>query len=140
MDEVDQLWQELRQKDAQILMLQKKLSHFRSWVSGIHAKVQQMNPQAIKNSRRLYVGGIPEDTTEVGPGMGLACGGVAAPPLSTATPADRLLLYASEQEELKQFLGGLMMRTGALTAPGNAVISSKITQVSKCWWARGGGS
>lgn len=63
--EVQQLWEQLRQKDAQILMLQKKLGHFRNWVCSLHAKVQATNPQAIKNSRRLYVGGIPENTSEV---------------------------------------------------------------------------
>lgn len=45
-------------------MLQKKLSHFRTWVSQVHSRVQQVNPQAVKNSRRLYVGGLPQDTTE----------------------------------------------------------------------------
>mmetsp|Transcript_20487 Transcript_20487/g.44791 ORF Transcript_20487/g.44791 Transcript_20487/m.44791 type:complete len:465 (-) Transcript_20487:1227-2621(-) len=89
-----QLWQELRQKDAQILVLQKKLAHFRQWVSSIHARVQQLNPQAIKNSRKLYVGGIPPHVTE---------------------------------DELKQFLNSLMMKTGALTAPGSAILSCKIT-------------
>lgn len=93
--EVDQLWEQLRQKDAQILMLQKKLQHFRSWVSNIHNKVQQMNPQAIKNSRRLYIGGITPETTE---------------------------------DELRQLLNSLMMKTGALTSPGSAIISCKITQ------------
>jgi hypothetical protein len=58
------MFNQLREKDAQIHVLQKKLQHFRSWVSSIHHKVQQMNPQAIKNSKRLYIGGIPADTTE----------------------------------------------------------------------------
>lgn len=49
----------------QILVLQKKLAHFRSWVASVHSKVQQVNPQAIKNSKRLYVGNLPPDTTEV---------------------------------------------------------------------------
>ena len=47
-------------------MLQKKLGHFRSWVNSVHTKVQQVNPQAIKNSKRLYVGNLPPETTEVG--------------------------------------------------------------------------
>jgi len=37
----------------------------RSWVCLVHSKIQAMNPQAIKNSRRLYIGGIPETTSEV---------------------------------------------------------------------------
>lgn len=47
-----------------ILVLQKKLSHFRSWLLQVHAHVAQVNPQAVKNSRRLYVGGLTRDTTE----------------------------------------------------------------------------
>lgn len=63
--EVDQMWDQLRARDAQILMLQKKLGHLRTWVASLHGKVAQMNPQALKNSRRLYVGGVPIDTSEV---------------------------------------------------------------------------
>lgn len=44
---------------------QKKLGHLRTWVASLHGKVAQMNPQALKNSRRLYVGGVPIDTSEV---------------------------------------------------------------------------
>lgn len=60
----EHLWNELRQKEHTILVLQKKLAHFRSWVTSVHGRVQQVNPQAIKNSRRLYVGGLPLDASE----------------------------------------------------------------------------
>lgn len=60
-----QLWDELRQRDAQILVLQKKLGHFRSWLTGVHAKVQAANPSAINNYKRLYVGNLPPHTSEV---------------------------------------------------------------------------
>ncbi|KAG2427364.1 hypothetical protein HXX76_012558 [Chlamydomonas incerta] len=88
-----QLWDELRQRDAQILVLQKKLGHFRSWLAGVHAKVQAANPSAINNYKRLYVGNLPPHTTE---------------------------------EDLKAFLHGLMVRTGANAAPGNAILSCKL--------------
>ncbi|KAG2424492.1 hypothetical protein HYH02_015164 [Chlamydomonas schloesseri] len=88
-----QLWDELRQRDAQILVLQKKLAHFRSWLAGVHAKVQAANPSAINNYKRLYVGNLPPHTTE---------------------------------EDLKAFLHGLMVRTGANAAPGNAILSCKL--------------
>ncbi|GIL64359.1 hypothetical protein Vafri_18335, partial [Volvox africanus] len=87
------VWDELRQRDAQILVLQKKLGHFRSWLAGVHAKVQATNPSAINNYKRLYVGNLPPNTTE---------------------------------EELKQFLHNLMLRTGANAAPGNAILSCKL--------------
>ena len=56
-DEVGQLWDQLRQKDATILMLQKKLDHFRHWLSSVNSRVQQMNPSAVRNARKLYIGG-----------------------------------------------------------------------------------
>ncbi|KAG2493229.1 hypothetical protein HYH03_008645 [Edaphochlamys debaryana] len=88
-----QLWDELRQRDAQILVLQKKLGHFRSWLASVHAKVQAANPSAINNYKRLYVGNLPPNTTE---------------------------------DELKAFLHGLMVRTGANAAPGNSILSCKL--------------
>lgn len=63
--EVQQLWEQLRQKDAQILVLQKKLGHFRQWVNALQGSVSAVNPTAIKNSRRVYVGGVPPGTTDV---------------------------------------------------------------------------
>lgn len=63
--DVDELWNQLRQKDAQILVLQKKLGHFRSWISTIHARVQLMSPQALKNCKRLYIGNLPDGCSEV---------------------------------------------------------------------------
>ena len=59
------LWEQQRQKDAQILVLQKKLSHYRSWITSLQNKVQQQNPQALKNAKRLYIGGFHTGTTEV---------------------------------------------------------------------------
>jgi len=54
----------LHRRDAQIAVLQAKLAHLRAWISSIHARVQVMNPQAIKNSKKLYVGNIPSDVGE----------------------------------------------------------------------------
>jgi hypothetical protein len=61
-DEVGQLWNQLRQKDATILMLQKKLDHFRHWLASVNSRVQQMNPSAVRNARKLYVGGESQGT------------------------------------------------------------------------------
>lgn len=52
-------------KDEQIAKLQKQLAHYRLWLNTIHSRVLQMNPQAVKNSKRLYIGGMPDDATEV---------------------------------------------------------------------------
>lgn len=59
------VWEALRRKDAQILQLQQKLAHHRRWLGSVHARVQQSDPQALKNVRRLYIGGVPEDEAEV---------------------------------------------------------------------------
>ncbi|MEW5299015.1 MAG: hypothetical protein WDW36_002070 [Sanguina aurantia] len=58
------VWEALRRKDAQILQLQQKLAHHRRWLGSVHARVQQSDPQALKNVRRLYIGGVPEDESE----------------------------------------------------------------------------
>lgn len=58
------LWEQQRQKDAQNLVLQKKLSHYYSWISILQNKVMQQNPQAVKNAKRLYIGGFSPGTAE----------------------------------------------------------------------------
>lgn len=57
--------QALAEKDAQISVLQKKLEHYRSWLSSLQCQMQHKDPQVIKNARRLYIGGIPDATREV---------------------------------------------------------------------------
>lgn len=62
----DQHQQLLAAKDAQIEVLQRKLEHYRSWLSSLQGQMQHKDPSVIKNARRLYVGGIPEAAREVG--------------------------------------------------------------------------
>lgn len=57
-------------KDAEIELLQRKLEHYRSWLSSLQGQMQHKDPQIIKNARRLYIGGIPEGTREVGGAQG----------------------------------------------------------------------
>lgn len=63
--EMQVLFEQLRQKDAQILLAQKKLSHFRSWMDSLQSKVNAQNSQAVKNARRLYIGGFSPGSSEV---------------------------------------------------------------------------
>lgn len=63
-DELESLWEQQRQKDAQNLVLEKKLSHYRSWINTLQNKVSQQNPQTFKNAKRLYIGGFLPTTTE----------------------------------------------------------------------------
>jgi hypothetical protein len=60
----------LEQKDAEIELLQKKLEHYRSWLSSLQGQMQHKDPQVIKNARRLYIGGVPDRAREVG---GVCC-------------------------------------------------------------------
>ncbi len=62
----EQQQQLLARKDALIDQLQRKLEHYRSWLSSLQGQMQHKDPTVIKNARRLYVGGIPEGTREVG--------------------------------------------------------------------------
>jgi hypothetical protein len=73
-----QLWDELQEKDAELAQVQKRLEHYRAWVGTLHAKMQASNPQAIKNAKRLYIGGVPEGTTDV------------SRPLTVTSPQTRL--------------------------------------------------
>ena len=41
------------------------LQHYRNWASQILARYQMVNPDAAKPPRRIYVGGLPNGTTEV---------------------------------------------------------------------------
>jgi hypothetical protein len=75
--------EQLRQKDDQITMLERKLEHFRSWLSNLQGQLQAKDPQVVKNARRLYVGGIPEDTKEVSSAAAAAAAPATAP---TMTP------------------------------------------------------
>lgn len=56
----------LKLKEAENKRLQQKLQHLRTWMGCVHARVQQMNPNAIKNAKRLYIGNLIPGTTEVG--------------------------------------------------------------------------
>eukprot|EP01025_Chloroclados_australasicus_P042966 TRINITY_DN4569_c0_g2_i1.p1 TRINITY_DN4569_c0_g2~~TRINITY_DN4569_c0_g2_i1.p1 ORF type:complete len:450 (-),score=73.72 TRINITY_DN4569_c0_g2_i1:1166-2515(-) len=60
----EQLWELVKGKEAMIHTLQQKLSYYRTWLSGVHARVQQMSPNLIKNARRLYIGGLDESFTD----------------------------------------------------------------------------
>eukprot|EP01024_Parvocaulis_polyphysoides_P064874 TRINITY_DN7553_c3_g1_i1.p1 TRINITY_DN7553_c3_g1~~TRINITY_DN7553_c3_g1_i1.p1 ORF type:complete len:409 (+),score=68.79 TRINITY_DN7553_c3_g1_i1:352-1578(+) len=60
----EQLWDAMKAKEAMIHSLQQKLTHYRLWLAGVHARVQQMSPNLIKNARRIYVGGLDEGFTD----------------------------------------------------------------------------
>jgi hypothetical protein len=59
--------------DVRAGLLERKLAHLRGWVAAVNAQVAANNPQLVKNARRLYVGGVPEGTTEVREACACCC-------------------------------------------------------------------
>jgi hypothetical protein len=142
----------LQQREKQVAALERKLAHLRSWIAAINSQMAATNPQLVKNARRLYVGGVPEGTSEVRPGRAraalLRCGhaegrahpaaaGCAAPlpackrprphPRRAAPAAAHRSSAPVPQEELYQFFAGLIAGAAAAASPGSALISCKIT-------------
>lgn len=45
--------------------LEQKLRHLRSWMAQLQRMMEGSNQMAVQNSRRLFVGGLPADITQV---------------------------------------------------------------------------
>jgi hypothetical protein len=45
--------------EAQVTRLTRQLAHYRAWLAAVHAHVLQVNPHAVQNAKRLYVGNLP---------------------------------------------------------------------------------
>ncbi|KAK9829508.1 hypothetical protein WJX72_006260 [[Myrmecia] bisecta] len=63
--ELQRLQELVDQRDAQIQRLQRTLQHFRRWAHHVQARYQMFNPEAARPARRIYIGNLPPDTTEV---------------------------------------------------------------------------
>lgn len=61
------LQQEVFRLEQREKTLTGSLSHFRNWVASLQARIQQsrFHSDAAKPPRRIYVGGLPGDTTDV---------------------------------------------------------------------------
>jgi hypothetical protein len=46
-------------------VLEQKLQHLRGWMSQLAAMMERSNMHAAQNARRLFVGGLPNDITQV---------------------------------------------------------------------------
>ena len=51
--------------DSQLSKLAGTLQHYRNWASQIQARYQLFNPDAARPARRIYVGGLSPETTDV---------------------------------------------------------------------------
>eukprot|EP00798_Chlamydomonas_sp_ICE-L_P006104 gene6104-2704_t len=52
---------DLREKETK---LRSQLRHIRTWLTVVQNKVHNLDPMAVKNSKRLYIGGIPKSSNE----------------------------------------------------------------------------
>jgi hypothetical protein len=50
---------------ARVHILEQKLLHLRGWMSQLAAMMERSNMHAAQNARRLFVGGLPADITQV---------------------------------------------------------------------------
>lgn len=46
-------------------ILEQKLRHLRNWMTQLHKMMEGSNQMAAQNSKRLFVGGLPNDITQV---------------------------------------------------------------------------
>lgn len=54
-------------KDKRIAHLEGKLQHLRSWMQGLQNQMQSQAEQreTVFNARRLFIGGVPQGTSDV---------------------------------------------------------------------------
>jgi hypothetical protein len=52
-------------REQRVATLERRLAHLRAWMASVCNQMASTNPQLAKNARRLYIGGVPADTTEV---------------------------------------------------------------------------
>ena len=58
---------ELQAKDAQINRLAGTLAHWRAWAAEVAARYAAYNPDVARPARRIYIGGLPQTTSDVRP-------------------------------------------------------------------------
>lgn len=63
--QVQQLQEQLTIKEQENQQLTAQLQHLRSWMNSLQQRARANDPHALLVARELYVGGVPEGTTEV---------------------------------------------------------------------------
>lgn len=63
--QVQQLQEQLTIKEQENQQLMAQLAHLRSWMNSLQQRARANDPHALLVARELYVGGVPEGTTEV---------------------------------------------------------------------------
>lgn len=60
-----QLQEQLALKEQENQQLVAQLQHLRTWMNALQQRARANDPHALLVARELYVGGVPEGTTEV---------------------------------------------------------------------------
>ena len=63
--QIQQLQEQLAIKEQENQQLLAQLAHLRSWMNSLQQRARANDPHALLVARELYVGGVPEGTTEV---------------------------------------------------------------------------
>lgn len=63
--QVQQLQEQLSIKEQENQQLMAQLAHLRAWMNSLQQRARANDPHALLVARELYVGGVPEGTTEV---------------------------------------------------------------------------
>lgn len=63
--QIQQLQEQLSIKEQENQQLLAQLAHLRSWMNSLQQRARANDPHALLVARELYVGGVPEGTTEV---------------------------------------------------------------------------
>lgn len=63
--QIQQLQEQLTIKEQENQQLMAQLAHLRSWMNSLQQRARANDPHALLVARELYVGGVPEGTTEV---------------------------------------------------------------------------
>jgi hypothetical protein len=91
---VQQLKEQLTIKEQENQQLQAQLQHLRGWMNSLQQRARANDPHALLVARELYVGGVPEGTTEVS-----VCSRVSRSPCGHCSniiqPRDRVDIAAS---------------------------------------------
>jgi len=62
--QIQQLQEQLAIKEQENQQLLAQLAHLRSWMNSLQQRARANDPHALLVARELYVGGVPEGTTE----------------------------------------------------------------------------
>jgi hypothetical protein len=89
-NDVGELRAALQEKTQHMKQLEHRLAHLQAWMEAQASQMQADNPATVKNARRLYIGGLPEGTTDVSMWLGCSSSLTAAATAAGGTSSRQL--------------------------------------------------